>query len=1142
MTLKRLFKSSTSLTLSLSLALTSMAGMGPAYSVRVEAQESDYSVGFKLAEELTQLLDRAAYPDIPRRGKTGVPTSAELAGVLARTLSLKQSLQNGYLNRVLEPLSIDAEEQLQQTARIVKDMDKYFEVVSRLEGLKIVLGLQVEPETWESLYNLKFPLKDLSQVHFLEAISAFAQNAVLLPVEGYDKEELQKLIAQGSFFVTHIEALNGAWQLTFRLNPSFAQRSEQLSFLTRPSLRSGLQYAGHFAMHRLYDSLVLTRSLRGQSPTSLPAPPAAAQARYLSLKVARFQAVRDYQTALDQEVKPQVYKALLDAAETSGVRALTNEFYANVGKLTGQELGSFTDKELAMMQKGELIALSRALSALLNLSDINDWEGLPRHLLREGERLALRHIFLASEVTRLSLSTENLAALEDLIDQAADTFATNVLAKAKLDFKALSAQSFQSMMSKKRSEFQKNLEAASVLLRDFKKQPLRIDYIYGAQAPYIQDLQPSESTRKLAEQLSQVPEYNLAYLNYKAALASILSEFQLNGGAVPALDIDSLSKQRSRLKWNPAALKGKVPDKYLSAVTPKSGWFSGLIGKPVSPRDKDLSDLLEIGRLLKFNVFEKLERKDATVENMKLDDTLLGPVLGSEHKAYLEEMKKDLLNNSPLLGGIVGKQGTAPRHQGNMLWQALADDQLAATSKYDLVEKQLAYVEKQIHVTEREVADQLAKIDAIEGENVSGLSHDMLVVSTRAYQISKSLEPFASFESFYSKMRQSLLEPGFWRSEWQDFSTWANNSATYVILIMVAQLIGSRVGPVGKAADPIASLLTPFCGPNFRCLGPVFMGLIGIGLSDQLYRGFYSEAKNLDSLRKYFETGSGAPGVALYTDVKQQTDVMMQPRYEAMITVVMVAAIMGGFAVGRKLLNRFSGPGTSAVEILKKDMQTLGLPQTSSLSREALQASVRDSLKRARQTSDPVARAQLEAYISQVYARMESTLHKEALSWNAFEQRYSQTLRRVGLSKASWTDAQELTRALNQVEAAYKNGQLLRSDYQEQMAALMNVYQRLAPVWQQIEKEPLLAAYYTRSWQLASGSSDISLTANIASYNLRVTRPFLKAMDEFYGAGTSSSRMDTIIENIAQELKSAPQLRAKRIEQLKRYLEEGARK
>lgn len=1127
--------------------------MSPFASYPAFAQDMDETANSKavnLAMTLNQLLDRAAYQRIPRKGPSGPPTASEMADVQSRLLSLKREIQNTYLNRVLQSGPAQRE--------ILNELLVYFEAVARYEGLKIMLGQPSDPEQWEALYNLKFPYQDLSQIYFLDLSGYFAKNAVLLPNSGYDKDKVLQTIQAGASFYAQLEKSGDTWQLAFRLNPAFAQESERLAFLMRPGMKSGLQFAAHFSLHRLYDSLALTHTLLRKSPETLPQPSATSQARFLSLRVKQSEARRRYETLVAEKQKPQVFNAILDTLQELNKQGrgfvLDNAFFADIARIKNLAAATASPEELVTIHQEELANYQYALSGLLNLIDLKDWQALPELLLREGKRLSLRHIYLDNPDLRLN--DEERAQVSALIDNRSSIFAKEVLSSGKLQPKMAAAEKLgaREALATGRAEFQKNVETLSANLRDFEKQEVNFGYLLGAQGPSIQGLNPGPLVSAVVEALNQQKTYAEAYLKYKESLLTFLQAFRFKNAVAGDLTIEKIEKAGPI--WNPLALKGKMPDKYIAALTPPTerSWVPPFRPKP-SPRQKDLNDLLEIGRLLRFHVYETLNNEHPTLKDLKLDDTWLGPILRSDRRAYLEEMKKDLMQASPLIGGIVhsGNRDKRPA-ETQMLWEYLAHNGLDAQTKWKLVDRQLQDVMKQIYANQAALDKELASVDAVQNDDTRGVGGNMLVLATRASQIAVGLESFASFDSYYQELRDHLLAPGFARTEWEHFTTWSGKAMMALIGMMFLQMASSRL-PVPRALDAFNKMLAPVFGPNFSRLTPFFYGLLGISLSDSVYRGWGSEQAHLETLRRYFECGSGGPCVAVYTDINKQTAVRDAPRFQAIISVATLVVIIGFFRFVSKLTDVYSTWGASRLEGLRRDMDILGIREGTPLTSRTLEDALRNTISRAGQQPAPVLRELGEVTARQAYNRIEARVHAEALRWKRFDVRFNEDLSALGIEARNWKDIRSIANALEQLEQRYRGGQILHSTYMEYKTTLMNVYQKMSPVWNQMEKDALASSFYSRVFDVAAGSHAVEIRTAQAWFDKRIAKELDAQLEKFYGPSslrpverngrliweqrppsTASNRFDQMLERVALEIREAPNLSNQRLEQLKSYL------
>ncbi len=1110
----RNFKKVVAIVTSWSLALAPLSLMpAQAFAQAQDADESNFSKAVNLESDLIALADRASYPNIPRRGLRGMPTASELSQVESRLRDLQKSMQT-------LPASVARITDENLEALPFLEIQAFFTCASKFEGLKILLGQSVDPQTWDAQYRLDFALGNLSQLRFVDAAGLLSDSFVKLP--GQSDELIAKRSSQVLTVRSHLDLQRGI--LSLRLSPQFLEDFERMSFLNRMNTKSSLLFAGHFAVHRLFDSLTATRFLMRQSPESTPEVPAFWAEKFASLKVKRSESILTQKNQILSVLKPQLLEAIKTAyvnlENQNRALMLDEEFFRSLratANLTGNPL------DLAQVNSDETSTWSDAIASLITLWNMNDVVSGTPTLVFEAKRLSLRWLILGTETWSSQLDAAATLKVSALIDERARAFTQNFMRDIELqkNIAEIARSGPARVQLSLREEFQKNLDAASKRLHEFETSKINLRALMAAHNYDLQELVKTNSSpilKAAIDGVAKAESYEAGYLTYRTFLFSMLQAYQLPRPLPSPLTISYLDSIKKKIVFNPASLTETVPQKYIQALAAS-----------LPARAQDVSSMLELGRIMKFDVLEKLneQNKTATPQTLQLNDGLLAGIWGSEKRSYFEEFKKDIVNNAPVLGAV---------------WEQLAAGQMSHDQASSLVDSEIKKIPARISANLSGLQVQWDKVEGGANDSLDNVSEEMRTLVTRASQLSLILSSFAGFSSLNDEIRQELLEPGFAGREWKQFSSWSTSVITYMLGFFALQLVGSKVTAVGRASDVVAKFFAPIFGPNFSRLNIAFWGILGITVSDTAYRGFYSEPAREEILKRYSECNAGGPCVALYSDLSKQSEIARTARMETVSQIAMMAIIVGGFILARKVIARFArGIPHNSLNQLHSDLQTLGLSESTALSEQSLQQGLRNAVQRARGQSDPLVAELAETYARQSADRIQSTIWKEASRWLDIDARFAKDLKTMGLSPRQAKNMESVNAAFSNIEAQYKRGRLSTSEYQDLKGTVLAIFQTMEPTWAKMNKSPLLKNFYEKVWDASSGLVRAEIRGNQTYYNAQISARFMKEIERLY-ATTKNHRFETMLENMIRQTQQQPTAARQNLQALREALNQGGQK
>ncbi len=1120
-----------SLLLSFSIALSPFSALPtPAHaqqpSAPAEADESNYSKLINLLTTIESLINRAYYPNVPRpQGRlAGSPTQAELAEVHSQLSAVLKDMRTSLATRI----ATIADPELESIPTL--EIETFYNVVQRFEGLKIILGQQVAPETWNDAYGLALPVDSISQLKFFEAI-AFASKTDV-EIDGRKSPVSLPMLAE-------LDLAGGKTSIFFRVNPDFVKNSEYQYFLGQMNTKSALMFAAHFAAHRLYEAQN-TIAYLGETAQQVPAAPEAWRSRFASFRVQRGLFQQALRNNLFTVQKPKlvdgVRNALIDLQKQDGNfgYGLDSKFWSSYAELSGKPLPAGLN--LGLIKVNENMAFRAALNSVVRLWSLKELSSNLSSAILFAKKLSLRWLILAHAELGQTLPAQSQRSLELLLDAKAGEFTRQLVNHpqvAGLAHDVLNEKS-EPIRQRLRANFHQSINTASQKMGGYETNETSIQYLADAQRIKINALDLSELNKAVLAGLEKQPNYLGAYLQYKQSLFSLLQAYRLPSTLTrgPELKLEDLYKVRGQITFNPTALADSVPQNYIRALE-----------QDRAGRAKDISDLLELGRLMKFHIYETLPEENrltpfgesyrgrvASPRNLKIEDGTFAALIGSEKRRYLDAMKKDIFTSAPILGGTTS--------QGPALWEMLAANSNLVVSR-PAIEEQVTKAGIQVAENINSLEKQIQKVLQGNEQSLTTVDEEFRVLVTRASQLGVVLNSFTSFKGYYEEIRKELLLPGFWNERWQDFNSWSLQANLYLIGFFVVNMFSSRFAQVGRATDFIGKALAPIFGVNFSRLAPIIYGLLGVGIADAGYRALWSERQRVNILKRYFECAAAGPCVALHADVSRQIEIRDAARIELAGQIIVPVLLIGGFIVARKLIGKvINGLSTRASRQLEADLKALDIRAGSNLSENGLMEAKNAAIRAARSHADSRVAELGAAYAEQAYIRLQQLIWKEAKTAAATDARFASQFELLKITPAQSKNPQFLNQIGDDIQRRYNSGQLTAMEYIELKNAYFNVFSAYTPIWSKMAADPGMKAFYETVWKASTGSSSGEIAGNLQHFASRIAPQFNARMNEFYGTKDQSSAL----QNLIKDLEKNPDVTTGRIAELRRLLIEGAKK
>lgn len=1149
---------------SLAMAPLSLMPAQTAFAQEPSAEEESDLTGqaANLEVKLIQLTDRATYPRVPRLGVRGYPSQSEIQEAgdqlakLSKAILALPTTVNLITDEKLEPLPYF-------------QIQAFFDCAQKFEGLKILMGQKPNVLEWDQKYRLEFPLSDLSQLRFTQIASFLSDSFVQLP--GIKDELLIKRAEEAGAVRTHLDIRHRS--IVMSLSPSFVEPYERLYYLNQMNTKSAILFAGHFAVHRLQDSLAATRFLLRQTAEGTPEIPSFWRERLVSMDIKRSEMILTQKLKLMEVMKPRLFEAIQSAyanLENQG-RALVFDvnFYADLRKIAKLPEGLV---DILQVNYDETSSWTEAIRAMVNLWSLDNVRQDTASVVYEAKRISLRWMITGTEAWSSQFTPETAPKVAQFIDEKAKEFTQLFMSDPKLNqvLSEIALRGAAEARQQMRADFEKKLIVASKKLKEFETSRVNLNALMKAKKFEIKDLtdrNPSPFVAAALEALGKSPSYEAGYLAYRMLLMNMLTAYKLHKNLIDRkrpLTISLLDEYKEYIRFNPDVLVDNIPQKYIDVLKSegrqegKLAAISRFLWGDDSGRAMDLKGLIELGKLLHFDEFEKLDpkAKDFKVnpQTIKLSKGLLG--FGSEMQAYFDEFKKDIIDNAPILGASAEDPNFDPWTQINAepfgagqvapakaVWEYLAAGHLNERQVSDLIETHLQKVPARIESNMASLQSAWEKVEQGSDDSIRHVNEEMRVLTTRATQLSFLVSSFSGFSELHEEVRNELLQPGFWEREWKGFKDWSDGVLNYMVGFMIFQLVGAKTMAAGRIADQLGKALTPVFGPNFSRLNFLIFSILGISVGDAAVKGFGTEVYRTSILQRYFECGAGGPCVALYSDVAQQSEIARSSRMEVVGQLGFMGAILLGFWGARYAVARFSRSAPQATILqFKADLRTLGMTENSAINRTAIDEGLATAKYKARQLPDPVATELAVTYAEQAALRLEKAVWTEAERWISIEQRFKADFKKMGLGLREAKTQSKVDDVFEAIKAQYKNGELTLSQFQERKSALLAYYQAMSSTWIKMEKDPLMKAFYEKVFDFSSGSRLSEVKGNLNFLNKNIHSKFMREIEKEYVKTATSFRYKDVLDNMIKQTQANPARARENMETLRKLIKNGSGK
>ncbi len=1053
---------------------------------RAAAAEPVETPAAEIQKDLRALTDRAVFPNIPRRGKTGAPSASEVAD-LQRRLSGRQQDLTRMLNTELKTYADDA---LEISAFL--DLQMFYDSAQKLEALKLLVGHKIDPTTWDPFYKITVGLDDLAQSKFVETASTAGE----LRLVTNDNERNAHFPMRTRLTTSPLKKT----VLEFRLNPDFLEMAEQQALVNEPNTRNAVRFGIHFTIHRLYDSQ-FTIGQFTPGPAALTPVSASWRQRFASLEIKDQEIQLRARKIESSRQKLALLTALseyeIDLKDKPATWSLDTSFWNILGPLIKQPALTVNQEAVRQNESLSFASSVRRLVDAWQPRDLSDWE----HVLYLAKRLSLRWMILANPDFSGQLAPEGQHMIGLLLDARAKAFATEIMGWPKM--RAALAAALQPDVDQRktaRKVLYEGLSKGSLKLRFFENQEVNLSYLIGMEKSSLDALKASSMIGATIEALGQQSNYKAGYQLYRLTLATVLEAYVLPIPFPKTNTIDELLKVKNKIRFNPEALRDSLPGVYIEALKANA-----------DQRAKDISDLLEIGRLLRFNVYEHLPEepeadmggvfysKRPSPKNLKVGERWYSPMLGQNFGRYREEIKKDVFNSVPILGSTVHSGNPDKRAQETWeLWEYLAANHLSTEKEQNLIDRQLSVTLGSVRTNIASLDQSVQKMDSSKDDSLQSINEEIRTIVARTAQLTFLLNRFVETSAYSQEIRRELLMPGYWEKEFEQLSNWTNSYVNYLMAFFVFQILGSRFNAIGKITDRIATYLAPVFGANFSRLQPLIWGLVGVSTAGFAYKGWGSEATRAEILKNYFSCGATGVCVAMYQDVSRQVEIRDSNRMQAVIQVALIGAIIGGFRLlSRFVGNRLHGMGAQSEAVINRDLSTLGIEAGTPISNSLLREKLASAVQLAKSQSDGRLAAIGEAYANQAHARLHQMAWQEAKRWNSFDQRFGSRLQKLGLNLRDAKNQQSLSEALGRIEAMQKSGALTQAEYLELKGDLLSIASTMNPIWQTMEANKTLAGFYNYVFDISSGKLRAEISGTYSYYSSTLNRQFIAAADDF---------------------------------------------
>lgn len=1107
--IRDLLHSTLTVVLSFSLALSPVAFLLPENSFAQQqpaAPESFIDRLISLESDLDGLIDRAQFPNVPRLSAKGQPSLREIQEMGSRVASLTAEMRRDFLNRLREI----SNPTLQFLA--VQELGQYYSVAQKLESLKIIIGQKVDPSTYEEQYGLEYAFDDISQLNFFGTLAFSSVHNV----------EIEDMVSPQNFpMLTELSSNAGRLSVRIRINPSFLKDAEYQRFAVQMNMRSSLLFAAHYAAEGLYFAQAKTAYLGPEENIEVAEPSEFWRSRFASFQVARETILRGRRNQVFAKQKPQLVAAvkerLVELQKNGQGYVLDADFWQSYQRLLGvtpQEVDLEKDKA------EETKAFFLAFTSLVRLWPMENFSAQISSAVHFAKRLSLRYLVLNNPSFTSRLDPQQLQNLEMIVNAKVGEFTRQLIENdafwAKI--RAIAQITAKTVRTQERSQFLIQLTRMAETIQHFESREVNLQYLFDSKRQEIQALSPSPLVGQAVGALEQSGSYFQGYRVYRQALLNMLQAYRYPTPPDKGLTLEWLSANAKQITFNPHSLVDSVPGNYIKALDDdKAG------------RQKDLHDMLALGRILKFDNYEKLSVNlqpgefgqrptlpKATLDNLKIND---GRFFSGERAAYLESLKKDILNAAPVLNI-------------RNLYKALVSDKFSVSGREQLTAQNIQDTHRQAGENLKTLEEQTTLIEQGPENSLGNVGTTMRILVSRTSQMSLVLGSLSGFANYFDEIRRELLLPGFWGNQWAKFNSWTNMANLALIVFFAANVMTRFSAVAGRVSDVVIYLLSPIFGANLKYLGPAIWSLIGINFGSAVVRGGVDHYR-AGVLKDFYQCNASAPCLALYSDVLRQEEIRNASISEAATLVVGFALIMGAFLIAAGVTARVaSSLSQRMLRQVEADMQTLGISKGGSLSPVALNNARGAVHSRINSVSNPVAKELSSIYVEQAYSRLQSLILKESRKFAKFDRRVKGHTDKLGLSLGEAKNIETLAARHGQIEQAYKAGQMTSAEYVDKTNSVFAIYSAYRPIWDRMSSNPNLSSFYEAIWNVNIPVGQARVMVRTLDQNL--LKNFTAKMDEFYGV--NSRQADGLAKKILDELENSPEISAERIKQLRRLV------
>lgn len=1092
--------------LTYSLALSPVAILPESAHAQQQPTSDENLVDRLIAMEvdLEGLIDRAQFPNVPRLSARGQPSLKEVQEIESRVTALTKEMRQGFMDR-LRSISSPT---LQFLA--VQEIGQYYSIARKLESLKIIIGQKVDPSSYESRYGLEFNFEEISQLNFFGTLAFSSIHNV----------DIEDLVSPQSFPMRSELKTNGK-RLSVRIgiDPSFLKDAEYQRFAVQMNMRSSLLFAAHYAAEGLYYAQAKTAYLSAKEDAQVAEPSEYWRSRFASLQVARENILRQRQNQLFAQQKPLLVAAVkerLNEVQKNGKGyVLDADFWQSYQRLLGvspQEIDLEKDKA------EETKAFFLAFTSFVRLWPMENFSANISSAIHFAKRLSMRFLVLNNPSFTSRLDAQQMQRLEMMLNTKIGEF-TQAIAEGDqfwAKIRKISEITPQTVRNQERSRFRVQLTRMAETIQHFENREVNLQYLYESKRSEIQALSVSSLVGQVLGALEQTGNYYQGYRIYRQALLNLLQAYRYP--VTDKLTIQWLIDNQKKISFNPESLVESVPSAYIKALADdKAG------------RQKDLSDILALGRILKFDIYETLPLPtgpDAfgsassyarpTLDNLKIHD---GRVFAGERAAYKEAIQKDILEAAPVLNL-------------RNLYKALVSDKFSINGRDQLIAQNIEDTYKQAQDNLKTLGEQTTLIEQGPENSLANVGSTMRILVSRTSQMGLVLGSVSGFSSYFDEIRRELLLPGYWGDQWAKFNSWTNMANLALIVFFAANMMTRFSAVAGRVSDVVIYLLSPIFGPNLKYLGPAIWTLIGINFGSAVVRGGVDHYR-AGVLKDFYQCNASAPCLALYSDVLRQEEIRNASISEAVTLVAGFALIMGAFLIAAGVTARVaSSLSQRMLRQLEADMQTLGIQRGGSLSPVALNNARGAVHSRLNSVSNPVAKELSSIYVEQAYSRLQSLILKESRKFAKFDRRVKGHTDKLGLSLGEAKNIETLAARHGQIEQAYKSGQITSAEYVDKTNSVFAVYSAYRPIWDRMSSNPNLSSFYEAIWNVNIPAGQARVMVRALDQNL--LKNFSAKMDEFYGV--DSRQADGLAKKILDELEKSPEISAERIKQLRRLV------